>query len=333
MKWKNRNLRELADIICGNPEPTVVGYFPYRSSSYLTEFFEDCDLDYVHDGSTRWAWVASQLEKVLAQPHPGPTVPPDAFIRIIRVVLDKSEAQKDDPDRSKALAALNVVLAREGWEAFYDEHGSGQLRHIATNTVAQMANPYRPMTPAELERRDHLTAYLDKCSEDELIEDVLLPLFRQLGFHRITVAGHKDKALEYGKDVWMKYTLPTLHVLYFGIQAKKGKLDSSGVGKDGSSNVAEIHNQVNMMLGHEIFDPEVNRRVLVDHAFIVAGGEITKQARNWLGNKLDATKRSQIMFMDRDDILNLFIVTNITLPKGAIPPQNAVDTLDNDIPF
>ena len=110
----------------------------------------------------------------------------------------------------------------------------------------------------------------------------MLPLFRQLGFHRITAAGHKDKALEYGKDVWMKYTLPTLHVLYFGIQAKKGKLDAAGASKDGSSNVAEIHNQVTMMLGHEISIPSTSRRVLVDHAFIVAGGEITKQARNWL---------------------------------------------------
>jgi hypothetical protein len=162
---------------------------------------------------------------------------------------------------------------------------------------------------------------------------VLLPLFRQLGFHRITAAGHKDKALEYGKDVWMKYTLPTLHVLYFGIQAKKGKLDAAGVNKDGSTNVAEIHNQVTMMLGHEIFDPELNRRVLVDHAFIVAGGEITKQARNWLGNKLDAIKRSQLMFKDRDDILNLFIVTNLPLPKGALPAGSSSEEFDNDIPF
>jgi hypothetical protein len=83
--------------------------------------------------------------------------------------------------------------------------------------------------------------------------------------------------------------------------------------------VAELHNQVTMMLGHEIFDPEIGKRVLVDHAFIVAGGEITKAARNWLGNKLDASKRSQVMFMDRDDILNLFIVTNLPLPKGALP--------------
>ena len=32
-------------------------------------------------------------------------------------------------------------------------------------------------------------------------------------------------------SVWMKFTLPTQHVLYFGIQAKKGQLDASGVSK------------------------------------------------------------------------------------------------------
>jgi hypothetical protein len=328
LKWKDRNLRELARIVIGDAD-----HFQYRSSSYITEFFQDCDLDYKHDGSTRWAWVSDRLAEVLAMPHSGPTVPPDAFVKIVRSTLDKGDAQEGDPDRTKALAALNVVLAREGWQAFYDENGVGQLRHIATNTIAQITNPHRPLTPAELERRGQLTAYLEKCSEDELIEEVLLPLFRQLGFHRVTAAGHKDKALEYGKDVWMKYTLPTLHVLYFGIQAKKGKLDAAGVGKEGSNNIAEILNQVTMMLGHEVFDPEVSRRVLVDHAFIVAGGEITKPARNWLGNKLDATKRSQVMFMDRDDILNLFIVTNLPLPKGALPPDAVKEDFDDDIPF
>lgn len=93
-------------------------------------------------------------------------------------------------------------------------------------------------------------------------------------------------------------------------------------------NVAEIYTQLTMMLGHEIFDPETSRRVLVDHAFIVAGGEITKQARNWIGNKLDASKRSQVMFMDRDDILNLFVVTNLPLPKGALPPTSSWDMED-----
>lgn len=86
-----------------------------------------------------------------------------------------------------------------------------------------------------------------------------------------------------------------------------------------------------MMLGHEIFDPETNRRVLVDHAFIVTGGEITKQAKNWLGQKLDASRRSQILFLDREDILNLYVVSSLPLPEGAIPKPETI--YDNDIPF
>ena len=129
----------------------------------------------------------------------------------------------------------------------------------------------------------------------------------------------------------MKFTLPTQHVLYFGIQAKKGKLDASGVSKGSNANVAEIHHQVTMMLGHEIFDPEIGKRVLVDHAFIVAGGEITKSARNWLGNKLDASKRSQILFMDRNDILDLFVVANVPLPNRALSETLAPD--DDELPF
>ena len=149
----------------------------------------------------------------------------------------------------------------------------------------------------------------------------------QLGFQRITAAGHKDKALEYGKDIWMKYTLPTQHILYFGIQAKRDKLDASGMTKADNANIAEIYNQLVMMLGHDVFDPEIGKRVLVDHGIIVAGGQITKQARNWLGNKLDATKRSQVMFMDRDDILNLYVVASLPVP-GKSRPQ-----VGDEVPF
>jgi hypothetical protein len=127
---------------------------------------------------------------------------------------------------------------------------------VAAKVVAGLGpNPHRPFSSAEQERRDKLVAYLDRASEDELIEEVLLPLFRQLGYARITPAGHKDKALEYGKDIWMYLTLPTLHRLYFGIQVKKDKLDAVGRSKGSNANVAEVHAQLMMMLGHEIFDP------------------------------------------------------------------------------
>jgi hypothetical protein len=37
------------------------------------------------------------------------------------------------------------------------------------------------------------------------------------------------------------------------------------------------------------------------------------------------------MFMDRDDILNLFVVTNLPLPKGALPPSPSAWDLDDDV--
>jgi hypothetical protein len=243
--------------------------------------------------------------------------------------MDLRDATDNDPNRIEALKQLNTTLYREGFEAFYAEDKRCYLRHTGSQRpIGIPVNPHRPLTTQEQEKKELLALYLKKISEDELIEDVLLPLFRQLGFHRITAAGHKDKVLEYGKDIWMRFRLPTQHFLYFGIQAKIGKLDAAGNSKN--SNMAEIYNQVLMMLGHEVFDPETSRRILVDHAFIVSAGEITKFARNWLGGKLDSTKRSQVIFMDREDILNLYIVSNIPLPPPALPPETKAEY---EVPF
>lgn len=326
MRFKNRNLRALAEMVIGD-----ANYFPYRSSSYITQFFEECDLDFVHDGSTRWAWTSDRLEELLQEPQPAPNALPERFVHVLRVLMHKSDAEPEDLERKLALGSLNKPLSREGYEAFYGEDDALYIRHIGSKTISTSANPHRPFTPREVERREQLIKYMDRCTEDELIEDILLPLFRQLGYYRITATGHKDKALEYGKDIWMRFVLPTQHVLYFGVQVKKGKLDAAGASKGSNTNIAEIHNQLLMMLGHEIFDPETNRRVLVDHAFIVAGGEITKQAKNWLGEKLDVSKRSQILFMDREDILNLFITSSMPLPNGAISTFESL--FDDDVPF
>ncbi len=315
MQFKPRNLRALAEMVVGdNP------LFERRSSTYITRFMEDCDLDFIHRGETRAVWTADRLAELLAEPQPAPNCLPDRFVNLLRVLMDKSGGTADDPDRAKAMGSLNASLDREGWEAFYGEDDVLYVRHVATRTVSVKPNPHRPFTPAELDRRRLLSAYLDRCSEDELIEEVLTPLLRQIGYHRITPAGHKDKNLEHGKDVWMRYMLPSQHMLYFGIQTKKGKLDASAdsTRRDGpNTNIAVIHNQVLMMLDSVIFDPEFNSERLVDHAFIVAGGEITKSARLWLGRNLAKSQRSRIMFMDREDILNLFVTSTTPLPTGA----------------
>ncbi|KPW47377.1 hypothetical protein ALO95_200095 [Pseudomonas syringae pv. antirrhini] len=328
MKWKARTTEQVAELICGD---NTDGYFRYLTGPNLTRFFRDAETEFVHDGSTRRFWVANVLQQILDLPSSNPLMPSDAMLRVIRLLMDSEDAFNEKTPRLNALKALNGAIKREGFEAFFADDDQCYLCHSRTGTVGnEFASPHRPLTTAEMGKRSQLISYLDQCSEDDLIEHVLLPLFRQLGFTRITSAGHKDKALEYGKDIWMKFTLPTQHVIYFGIQVKKGKLDSSGVTKGGQANVAEIHNQVLMMLGHEIFDSELSRRVLVDHAFIVAGGEITKAARNWIGGKLDQSKRSQILFMDREDIINLFVVSSLTVP---LVPKKASSQFDDPIPF
>jgi hypothetical protein len=332
MHFKERTLMQIADMICGNNPRSGPNFFKYRSSSYLTEFFRDCDTDFKHDGSTRQSWVAGILEQILKEAHPSATTPPESFSRVILNLMDQGDAENDEATRPGALAKLNSALVREGFEAFYAEDKKCYLRHIVTQTVAVASpNPHRPFSAEELERKRKLLEWLANCSEDELTEEVLLPLFRHLGFQRVTLAGHKDKALEYGKDIWMRFALPTRHFLYFGLQVKKGKIDAAGRTEPQNANVAELLNQVTMMLGHEIFDPDTNKRALVDHAFIIAGGEITKQAHNWLGQKLDATKRSQVMFMDRNYLVDLFIVTNVPLPKSETATGR--DEFDDDIPF
>ena len=201
MKFRPRTVQALAHMICGNPEAGK--HFVYRSSSYLSRFFRECDTEYRHDGSTRGTWVEMVIEKILEEPHSNAQTPPRTFATVIELLMDPEDASEEGSDRPEALAALNLTLAREGFKAFYGSDKKCHLRHVATNTVAS-PDPHRPFTQAEMDRRARLAAHLDKCSEDDLIEKILLPMLRQFGFQRITAAGHKDKALEYGKDVWMR---------------------------------------------------------------------------------------------------------------------------------
>lgn len=60
-----------------------------------------------------------------------------------------------------------------------------------------------------------------------------------------------------------------------------------------------------MALGHPVFDPEVNRKVLLDHVFIISAREITRAGKNWLVEQLDLSQRRTIIFMDRSDIVEL----------------------------
>jgi hypothetical protein len=328
LKLSKRTLSDLAEMVCGGASGASFEWknFPYRSSTYLTEFFTNCDLDFVHDGSTRKWWVLEVLTKLNAGPVSNPHLPSDALVRAVRELMDSVNFDRATLDRNAALADLNMVLGRDSLQAYFDGTGKCHLRNLGTQaTSAGLQLQKRTWSPAELKRRADLSDYLDDASEDDLIENVLVPMFSQLGFIRISVAGHKDKSLEYGKDLWMKYQLPTSHFIYFGVQAKRGKLDATANSKN--ENVSEVLAQIRMMLDHPVWDPETNKYNLLDHVFIACGGEITKQARAWLGQHLDKESRRHVLFLEREDILSLAAGINLPLPQQ--PDQNG----DDDPPF
>lgn len=342
MQLNKRTLRILAEMICGGAGNSS-GYshtnFKYRSSSALTQFFDNCDLDHVHDGSTRAAWVQGVLEELNAGLATNPQLPTDSLIRVVRELLDAEnfhEATNDD--QVAALADVNRILKRDGLEAYMDEREEAQLRRVDFGADSSTLQPkQRKWTPEEERLVAALAKYLNTASEDEFTEKILVPLFSCLGFQRLFVAGHEDKAMEFGIDLWMRFQLPTRHFIYFGVQVKKGKIDAAGKTKGERQNVSEVLNQVQMMLDYPIFDPDVNRQVLVDHAYIIASGNITKQARTYLVHHLDTNKRRHIIFLDREELLDLVIKSRIPLPEMVRPEpvgyQPLSDLGDDKSPF
>ena len=230
-------------------------------------------------------------------------------------------------DVQLALASFNKLVQRAGLIAYLDESRRCYLRSTGTGmSSASFSQQTRPLSQEEMVQRQKLADFLDTASEDEFTEKVLVPLFQRLGFHRVSPSGHTEKTLEFGKDLWMKYQLPTSHWIYFCAQIKKDKIDASGAG--GGKNVATVLEQARMAIDHPIFDPETNRKVLLDHLFLISAGEITRAARTWLVEQLDQGQRRHIIFMDRDEFLDQS--ARILLDLRLDSPMAITD---EDIPF
>ena len=83
-----------------------------------------------------------------------------------------------------------------------------------------------------------------------------------------------------------------------------------------------------MAIDHPIFDPEANRKILLGRIFLISAGEITRAARTWLVEQLDAGQRRRIIFMDRDEFLDQSARILLDLRLDSLPAIS-----DEDIPF
>mgnify|MGYP000642757991 CR=1 FL=1 len=108
MQIGSGGLMKLAEMICGD-EP--FNFFPYRSSSYLTRFFVDLDLDHVHDGSTRRLWVNDALKQINNQPSSVDSMPSPGMVKVVESLLHPENfLSNDKADHGKALEAVVKLL-------------------------------------------------------------------------------------------------------------------------------------------------------------------------------------------------------------------------------
>lgn len=108
MRLGSAAIGNIARMICGD---APFSYVPYRSSSSLTAFFEGLNLDYVHDGSTRYWWVKSVLDELNQKPSTNEVLPTEDIIRVIEYLLHPDHfVTKENVDRNKAINQMNEIL-------------------------------------------------------------------------------------------------------------------------------------------------------------------------------------------------------------------------------
>jgi hypothetical protein len=112
MKLSPRTILNLALMICGDDPYRRI--FPYRTSSQLTTFFINSDLNFVHDGSTRKWWVEDRLKELNEISEDSSALPSPELIKVIQALMDPIEYSRPDTDLDKALAKINLLLRSQG---------------------------------------------------------------------------------------------------------------------------------------------------------------------------------------------------------------------------
>lgn len=102
-------LDSIADIICGDDGER----FPkYRSSMFLTKFYNDAGINAAHDGSTRKWWSLSILEQLQ----------PSDVEKVILRLADLREYKGDLEQLKLAVKAINSALRMDGYKVGFQNN-------------------------------------------------------------------------------------------------------------------------------------------------------------------------------------------------------------------
>jgi hypothetical protein len=138
-------------------------------------------------------------------------------------------------------------------------------------------------------------AALEGLSEDDLRQEVLIPLLRQMRFRDVR---HHHGSIELGKDIVM-WAPDALGIREdYAVVAKRGKISGRS---SGSNSAAEVASQVRKALGSTYQDPVTGQPRRPTRCWVVASGKIGPEAHSALEAEL-SEYRGALRFIDGDKL-------------------------------
>lgn len=122
---KGNIINQLSRLICGDD----FDYFPYRSSSKLTDFFQELGFDYTHDGTTRRYWVNSVLNELNNEASHNSEYPSPEIIAVIEHILDPVHFfDFEEPAKSQNLGIEHVNRLLSSQSLFIEKEENGEVK-------------------------------------------------------------------------------------------------------------------------------------------------------------------------------------------------------------
>ena len=228
------------------------------------------------------------------------------------IYMDFREQQKDSFDIKEIANFLRAQKGITEWNGLSFtkdilEKTKSEKDKIVQDTITnQIKNEYQKLIQTNQPlfiSKEQLINFLQKASEDDFTNILLIPLLRHIGFKTAEAKGHRDKTLEFGQDVQrMKIQLPTVHWLYFSAQVKKGDIKAGTDSQE--QNVEKILTQTQMQLEWEMPDIETNQNVKPDHILLIVSGNITEAAKQYIF-KHSLYQRKRVLLWEKETIIRL----------------------------
>lgn len=139
-------------------------------------------------------------------------------------------------------------------------------------------------------------ATLAALNEDDLRQEVLIPLFTKMGFRDVR---HHPGSGELGKDI-VTWTSERLLVRDdYAVVVKRGKISGRS---SGAGSAAEVTNRIQKALGSIYHDSVTNQPRRPTRCWVVASGEIGPEARRAFEAALSIDQMRVVNFIDGEKL-------------------------------